>query len=200
MAGLKIDGGDLVVSGSMLMTGSAAIVGSLTVDGQSVGSPIFTWTNTTYTQATAPGCDFAFEGFVIPGGTFGVGDIIEVRSMDLISGSNGFTYTNIGINQQSTVTTGSARPGGFNTIAQAQPGGDGKVYYQKTLWITSGGTQIWTPGEANEGATTSVAGYSDPIETYNWDWTLDQFIFYGACIDNSAGTLQNSGGVLRKLN
>mgnify|MGYP003970366295 FL=1 len=205
MAGLKIDGGDLVVSGSMLMTGSAAIVGSLTVNGTSIpsggaSSPIYSWTNTTYTQATAPGCDFAFEGFVIPGGTFAVGDILEVRSMDLVSGSNGSTYTNIGINQQSTVGTGSARPSGFGTIAQAQPGGDGKIYYQKTLYITSGGTQVWQPGNANEGATAAVAGYNDPIETYSWDWTLDQFVFYGACIDNSAGTLQNAGGVLRKIN
>ena len=206
MAGLKIEGGDLVVSGSMLMTGSAAIVGSLTVNGTSIpsgggsSSPIFNWTNTTYTQATAPGCDFAFEGFVIPGGTFAVGDILEVRSMDLVSGSNGSTYTNIGIKQQSIVGTGSARPSGFEVIAQAQPAGDVKVYYQKTLYITSAGTQIWTPGDANEGGYPSTAGYNDPIEVKSWDWTLDQFVFYGACIDNSAGTLQNSGGYLKKIN
>ena len=199
MAGLKIDGGDLVVSGSMLMTGSAAIVGSLTVDGQSVGSPTFTWTNTTYTQATAPGCDFAFEGFVIPGGTFGVGDILEVRTMDQITNTSGFTYTNLAIVQQSTNTSGSGYPAGFDAIAQVQTSGNGKAYYQKTLYINATTTAVWTPGNANEGSVESVAG-GDPIEEWSIDWSLDQFIFYGACIDNAGATLENFGGVVRKLN
>jgi hypothetical protein len=198
MAGLKIDGGDLVVSGSMLMTGSAAIVGSLTVDGQSVGSPTFTWTSGSYTQATT-GCDDVFRGVVIPGGTFGVGDFIEVRTMDQITGTSGWTYVNLAIVQQSTNTSGSSYPAGYDAISQVQTTGNGKAYYQKTLFINASTTAIWTPGNANESAYESLAG-GDPVEEWSIDWSLDQFIFYGACIDNAGATLENYGGVVRKLN
>ena len=201
------DGKKLAMSGSIELASSTGSVGQ--VIGVDAGgkakwedayapTPTFTWASGSYTQATTL-CDGVFRGVVIPGGTFGVGDIIEVRTMDQITNTSGFTYTNLAIVQQSTNTSGSGYPAGYDAIAQVQTPSNGKAYYQKTLYINATTTAVWTPGNANEGFVESLQG-GDPIEKWSIDWSLDQFIFYGACIDNAGATLENFGGVVRKLN
>ena len=209
MAGLLIDSGSLVVSGSMLMTGSAAIVGSLTVNGTSIpsgggGGGITSFQlsprTSSYTQATSPGCDTIFQTASIAGGTFVPGDIVEFRFMTEQTGGSGTTYitTNMTVGNHSP---GDAYPGGVSwQLAGSQSSNDGKVYFQKTLYINSATeTSVYTPGQSNETHANSVAG-GDPVETYSIDWTTAQTWWYGACIDNAGHLLKNYGGIIRKLN
>lgn len=207
MAGLIIDSGSLVVSGSMLMTGSAAIVGSLTVNGTSIpsgGGGITSFQleprTTSYTQATAPGCDYVFQTASIAGGTFVPGDILEFRFMTEQTGGSGTTYITTNM-FEGNVAPGDPYPSGTSfQLGGSQSSGNGKVYYQKTLYINSATeTSVYTPGNSTETYGVGVQG-GDPVETYAIDWTTAQTWWYGACIDNAGHTLKCYGGIIRKLN
>jgi len=153
---------------------------------------------TDYTQATAPGCDTIFQTASIAGGTYTVGDVVEVRAMDKKTSSSGTTYTAI-YQTPGNVTIGASYASG-NQIAGNQTSGDGAIYYQKTLHIISATeTAVWIVGNGNETYSSTTAG-GDPIEIYNIDWTQDQTIWYGACIDNAGTRLQSFGLLVRKLN
>ena len=209
MAGLLIDSGSLVVSGSMLMTGSAAIVGTLTVNGTSIpsgggGGGITSFQlsprTSSYTQATAPGCDYVFQTASIAGGTFVPGDILEFRFMTEQTGGSGTTYITTNM-YEGNVSPGDPYPSGNSfQLGGSQSSGNGKVYFQKTLYINSATeTAVYTPGNSNETYNLGVGG-GDPVETYVIDWTVAQTWWYGACIDNAGHTLENFGGIIRKLN
>jgi hypothetical protein len=208
MAGLIIDSGSLVVSGSMLMTGSAAIVGSLTVNGTSIpsgGGGITSFQleprTTSYTQATAPGCDYVFQTASIAGGTFVPGDILEFRFMIEQTAGSGTTYvtTNMTLGDHSP---GDPYPGiaASYQLGGSQSSGNGKAFLSKTLYINSATeTAVWTPGNSCDTFNNGISG-GDPVEVYNIDWTSTQTWWYGACIDNAGHTLKNYGGIIRKLN
>ena len=208
MAGLIIDSGSLVVSGSMLMTGSAAIVGSLTVNGTSIpsggGGGITSFQlsprTSSFTQATAPGCDYVFQTASIAGGTFVPGDILEFRFMTEQTGGSGTTYITTNM-FEGNVAPGDPYPSGTSfQLGGSQSSGNGKVYYQKTLYINSATeTSVYTPGNSTETYGVGVQG-GDPVETYSIDWTTAQTWWYGACIDNAGHTLKCYGGIIRKLN
>ena len=161
------------------------------------GTPTFQADGFSYTQATAPGCDYVFSVALIPGGTFAAGDVLEFRILDTKASSAGTTYITVAITS-GTVSAGTAYPGTYSQIAGNQSSGDGKLYYQKTLFIQSAtSTTVFAQGNANE---TSTEGFSGPTnDTYNIDWTQDQTVWYGACIDNAGTTLTNHGWLFRKI-
>ena len=182
-------------------TGSSAQVLTSNANGGiqwgTAGSPTFQADGFSYTQATAPGCDYVFSVALIPGGTFTVGDFVEFRSLDTKAGSSGTTYITVAITP-GTVSAGTAYPGTYSQIAGNQSSGDGKLYYQKTLFIQSAtSTTVFAQSNANETSTESFSGPTN--DTYNIDWTSDQTIWYGACIDNAGTTLTNHGWLVRKL-
>ena len=153
-----------------------------------------------YTQATAPGCDYVFQTASIAGGTFVPGDVLEIRSMAEQLGGSGTTYITFNM-FEGNVSPGDPYPGGTSlALMQSQNSADGKLYFQKTLWIQSATrTAVWNTGNPNETAYSGVTG-GDPIEIEAIDWTQDQTFWYGACIDNAGHTLENFGGIIRKLN
>ena len=208
---LKItDGLDIAMSGSIELasnTGSAGQVIGVDSSGKAKwqnNNNSFSWTGTSYTQATAPGCDYVFAVTdVIPGGTFGPGDILEVRSMDQKAGSSGTTYTLIAAVNTGSLSAGVARPANFRGFSQNQESSDGKIYYQKTIYIdTAGSSSLWDEGNSTETYQNGVVG-GDPMTEYSpaqLNWANDVVVFYGACIDNAGTTLQNFGGTIRKIN
>ena len=208
---LKItDGLDIAMSGSIELannTGSAGQVIGVDSSGKAKwqnNNNSFSWTGTSYTQATAPGCDYVFAVTdVIPGGTFGPGDILEVRSMDQKAGSSGTTYTLIAAVNTGSLSAGVARPANFRGFSQNQESSDGKIYYQKTIYIdTAGSSSLWNEGNSTETFQNGVVG-GDPMTEYSpaeLNWANDVVVFYGACIDNAGTTLQNFGGTIRKIN
>jgi len=153
-----------------------------------------------YTQATAPGCDYVFQTASIAGGTFTVGDVLEIRMMTEQTGGSGTTYITTNM-FEGNVSPGDPYPSGTDfQLGGSQSSGNGKVYYQKTLWIQSATrTAVYTPGDSNETHALGVSG-GDPVEIRAIDWTQDQTWWYGACIDNAGHTLENFGGIIRKLN
>ena len=202
-------GNKLTMSGSIELasnTGSAGQVIGVDSSGKAKwqnNNNSFSWTGTSYTQATAPGCDYVFAVTdVIPGGTFGPGDILEVRSMDQKAGSSGTTYTLVAAVNTGSLSAGVPRPGAFRGFAQNQQSADGKIYYQKTIYIdTAGSSSLWTEGNSTETQNGVVGG--DPITQYapsQLNWANDVVVFYGACIDNAGTTLENFGGTIRKIN
>ena len=187
---------------SVKSTGSAAQVLTSNAQGGiqwgSVGTPSFQAAGFSYTQATAPGCDYVFSVALIPGGTFVPGDFVEFRSLDDKAGSSGTTYITVAITP-GTLAAGTPYPGIYKQIAGNQSGGDGKLFYQKTLFIQSAtSTTVFASSNGNETSTESFSGPGN--NTYNIDWTTDQTVWYGACIDNSGTTLTNHGWLVRKLN
>ena len=154
---------------------------------------------TSYTQATAPGCDFVFSVAQIPANTYTVGDVIELRSMNKISGSTGFVYQNFSISE-GTHSAGVAYIGNGHQLVGGETSAAATSYYiQKTLHIISATeTAVWIPVNTSETQSGPISG--DPIEVFSIDWTQPQTMWYGACIDNAGATLQNFGLLVRKLN
>lgn len=154
---------------------------------------------TSYTQATAPGCDYVFSVAQIPANTYTVGDVIELRSMNKISGSTGFVYQNFSISE-GTHSAGVAYIANGQQLVGGETNATATSYYiQKTLHIISATeTGVWIASNNAETQNGPIGG--DPIEVYNIDWTEPQTVWYGACIDNSGATLQNFGLLVRKLN
>ena len=175
-------------------TGAADFT-SATVTGISGGAPAFSTSKVSETQATSS-CDTIRASVLIPANTFGAGDILEVRSMESISGTTGWTYPELWI---STVGTVGSAPSGVN-VAQAHTSSDGKTYYQKTLYVQGATTDHWPTGEANDSYSGSQATGGDPIASSSIDWTVDQYLAVKVCIDNSGATWTNYGAVIRKIN
>ena len=208
---LKItDANKLTMSGSIELANSTGSVGQVIgVDaggkakwetaGGGGGTTAQNWQTTNYTQATAPGCDFVFATASIAGGTYAVGDKIEVRSMVSQTNGSGTSYLTWAHSTGNTpINVGY--PSGFKQLAGSQSGGNGLIYVQKTLYILSATeTAVWTPGNSNETYNVGVTG-GDPVEIYNIDWTVDSTIWYGACIDNAGHTVREFGGTVRKIN
>jgi len=207
-------GNKLTMSGSIELANSTGSVGQVigvdasgkakweTASGGGGGITSFQLSPATssYTQATAPGCDYVFQTASIAGGTFTVGDVLEIRMMTEQTGGSGTTYITTNM-FEGNVSPGDPYPSGTDfQLGGSQSSGNGKVYYQKTLWIQSATrTAVYTPGDSNETYTNGVSG-GDPVVIRAIDWTQDQTWWYGACIDNAGHTLENFGGIIRKLN
>ena len=211
---LKItDGNKLTMSGSIELASSTGSVGQVIgVDASgkakwetaSSGGGITSFqlqpATSSYTQATAPGCDYVFQTASIAGGTFVPGDVLEIRSMAQQTGGSGTTYITFNM-FEGNVSPGDPYPGGTSlALMQSQNSNDGKIFFQKTLWIQSATrTAVWNTGNSTETYGNGVQS-GDPIEIEAIDWTQDQTFWYGACIDNAGHTLENFGGIIRKLN
>ena len=190
-----------IIAGTNVTISPVSGLGNVTINssGGGGGTVAQQWLPTDYTQATAPGCDYVFATASIAAGTYAVGDMVEVRSMGAKTLSSGTTYITMAVSPGS-ITPGTGYPGSYKQIAGDQTGGNGTLYYQKTLYINSSTeTRVWPQGATNESYFNGVAG-GNPHETHNIDWTIDQTIWYGACIDNAGTRLENFGGTVRKLN
>jgi len=170
-----------------------------TVTGISAGGAAFSTSKVSETQATSS-CDTIRSSVLIPANTFGAGDILEVRSLEEISGTTGWTYPELWI---STVGTVGSAPSGVN-VSQGHTSSNGKAYYQKTIFINSdSGTnniEHWPGAEANESYSANQVGGGDPVAAQTVDWTVDQYLTVKVCIDNSGATWTNYGAVIRKIN
>ena len=83
--------------------------------------------------------------------------------------------------------------------AGIQSSSNGKLYYQKTMYIGATGTAVWNYSQPNDSYGNLPEG-GDPIETQAIDWTVDQYFYFQAFNDSATGTVQNYGTVLRKIN
>jgi len=170
-----------------------------TVTGISAGGAVFSTSKVSENQATSS-CDTIRSSVLIPANTFTAGDILEVRSLESISDTTGWTYPELWI---STVGTVGSGPSGVN-VGQGHSPSNGKTYYQKTIFVNaaSGTNNIehWPTGIANEGADPQQTTGGDPVVAQTVDWTIDQYLAVKVCIDNSGATWTNYGAIIRKIN
>jgi hypothetical protein len=149
--------------------------------------------------AGAPAADTVYAVTTIPANTFTIGDVLEFRSMEQRADLNNIIYESY-LFSDTAQTVGQTTVAGTN-VQQAglQDSLNGKLYYQKTLYIGATGTAVWNYGRPNESFESGTVG-GDPIEIQAIDWTVDQYFYFQAWNDNTTGTIQNYGTVLRKLN
>lgn len=152
-----------------------------------------------FTVPNSAPSDICYAVVTIPANTFANGDILEFRSLEKRDGLNNTCYESYWFSDTAQ-TVGSATVSGTNyQQAGIQTADNGAVYYQKTLWIDATDTTVYPYGAANETAVEVVKG-GDPVESQAVDWTVTQYFYYQGYADNTAGTVENYGTILRKLN
>lgn len=175
--------------------------GTLQVDSTPVGGILaFSTSRVSETQATSV-CDAIRSSVLIPANTFGAGDILQVDSVQTLSGSNGTTYAELWISPVGTV---GSFPTGEN-FAQIHTTSDGTGKFNKTLYINAasgtGGTEFIENGINNEAGLPPTAMQSASVVVAGTiDWTVDQYLVTKVCIDNTGATWTNYGAVIRKIN
>lgn len=152
-----------------------------------------------FTVPANAGSDICYAVVTIPANTFGNGDILEFRSMEKRDSLNNTVYESYWFSETAQTVGSAVQSGTSSQQAGIQTADNGSVYYQKTLWISSAGTSVYPYGAANETSEAVVQG-GDPVETQSIDWTVTQYFYYQAWSDTTAGTVQNFGTILRKLN
>ena len=169
--------------------------GSLQVDGGTTFTlPSFV------TTVGADANDKCYTVVTIPANTYKDGDVVEFRSMVKRDGLTGTAYEGWYISEQSqTIGQNVITSATAMQIAGQQASNNGSLFYQKTMWLTTGNMTTWPYGVANETYSQGVAG-GDPIETQTVDWTVTQYVYGQVYQDSTTGTLSNSGAVLRKIN
>ena len=146
-----------------------------------------------------PATDTVYAVTTIPANTFTIGDVLEFRSMEQRAALDNICYESYFFSD--TAQTVGSPPAGGTTFQQAgiQSSSNGKLYYQKTLYIGATGTAVWNYGQPNDSYGNLVES-GDPIEAQAIDWTVDQYFYFQAFNDSATGTVQNYGTVLRKIN
>lgn len=181
-------------------TGTVDFTGSTVVGLPSSGGvTAFTTSYVSETQATSS-CDTVRRSVLIPANTFAAGDVLMLRSMQQISDTTGWTYSTIWISTNGTI---GAPQGGIG-LAQVQTPGNGKAFFEKTLFIqtadgTGNGTSVWAPTESVETWGNGTQG-GDAIVGEAINWTVDQYMTVTVCIDNAGATWTNFGACLTKIN
>ena len=135
--------------------------------------------------------DIVYETVTIPGGTYGVGDVINIQEIEYRDGLNNWGYSSIWISDQQQ-TVGNAPVSSANNFSLGQlqsPNQRYRIWYDKTLFITSSGTFVMPVQQPNQD--TSSGG--DPVEIYNINWANDQYFFFQLWNDSTAGSYQVSG-------
>lgn len=144
-----------------------------------------------WTLNTQASQDLVYETVTIPGGTYGVGDVINVQEIEYRDGLNNWGYSSLWISDTAQ-TVGQAPVSSANnfSIGQLQsPSSRYRIIYDKTLFITSAGTFVMPIQQSDQ---TSGSG-GDPVEIYNINWANDQHFFFQLWNDSTAGSYQVSG-------
>ncbi len=146
---------------------------------------------TPWSLSTTAANDIVYETLTIPGGTYGVGDVINVQEIEYRDGLNNWGYSSLWISDTQQ-TVGNAPVSSANNFSLGQlqsPNQRYRIWYDKTLFITSSGTFVMPVQQANQD--TSSGG--DPVEIYNINWANDQYFFFQLWNDSTAGSYQVSG-------
>ena len=174
--------------------------GELQIDSTPIGSATTFTLPSFVTTVGVNANDKCYTVVTIPANTYADGDVVEFRSMVKRDGLTGTAYEGWYISEQSqTIGQNVITSATAMQIAGQQSGNNGSLYYQKTMWLTTGNMTTWPYGVANETYSQQVAG-GDPIETQTVDWTVTQYVYGQIYQDSTTGTLSNSGAVLRKIN
>ena len=169
-------------------TGGADFTGA-TVTGLPGGGTNFVGTG--WTLSTQSAADLVREVIYIPGGTYGVGDVLSVQGIEYRDGLNNWGYSSIWISDTAQ-TVGLAPAGGANNFSLAQyqsPSSRSRVIYNKTLFITSSGTFCMPVQQSTQNS----GDGGDQVEIYNINWANDQYFFHQFYNDSTTGSIQTSG-------
>jgi hypothetical protein len=173
--------------------------GELQIDSTPIGSAT-TFNTSPYVISAVASSDICYSVVTIPADTYADGDVVEFRSMVKRDSLNGTAYEGWYISEQAQIVgTAIVTSGTAKQICGEQSAGNGSLFYQKTLWLTTGNMTTWPYGIANETSNIGVVG-GDPIETQTIDWTTTQYLYSQVWQDSTTGTLSNYGGLLRKIN
>ena len=171
------------VSGTVDFTGS-------TVSGLPGGGGT-NFVGTPFTLSSQASSDLVYETVTIPGGTYGVGDVINVQEIEYRDGLNNWAYSSIWFSDTAQ-TVGQAPAGGANnfSIGQLQsPSSRYRIIYNKTMFITSQGTFVMPTQQSNQD---SGSG-GDPVEIFNINWANNVYMFFQLWNDSTAGSIKTSG-------
>ena len=144
-----------------------------------------------WTLSAQASSDLVYETVTIPGGTYGVGDVINVQEIEYRDGLNNWAYSSLWFSDTAQ-TVGQAPAGGANnfSIGQVQsPSARYRVIYDKTLFITSQGTFVMPTQQSNQ---VSASG-GDPVEIHNINWANNQYMFFQLWNDSTTGSIKGSG-------
>ena len=207
MKALDLQTASTTTAGGIIMTDAGSIErrlninasGELQIDSTLVGAPTV-FTLPAFTQTGLADSDYCYAVTLIPGGTFGNGDVLELRSLEQRDGLTATAYESYNFSTQSQ-TAGSPVNFTGTTFQQAgaQLPNNGPLYWQKTLYINASGTGVSNysyPNETYQQFTMS----GDPAAYQAVDWTVDQYFFYQLWQDSTTGSITNFGTVLRKIN
>ena len=170
----------------------------LAINGTAI-SPVVSFQGTPWTLSTVASSDLVYETFMIPGGTFTTGDVIELSTIEFRDNLNNWGYSSLWFSDTAQ-TVGQAPAGGANnfSIAQKQsPSARENIYYNKKMYIKSNGTMVMPIAGTND---VDAEQSGDPVETYNINWANDQYFFYQLWNDSTTGSYTTSGTFLKKLN
>ena len=146
-----------------------------------------------------PATDTVYAVTTIPANTFTIGDVLEFRSMEQRAALDNICYESYFFSDTAQTPGSPVASGTAFQQAGIQSSSNGKLYYQKTMYIGATGTAVWNYSQPNDSYGNLVES-GDPIETQAIDWTVDQYFYFQAFNDSATGTVQNYGTVLRKIN
>lgn len=179
------------VSGTVDFTGS-------TVSGLPAGGGGTNFRGTPWTLSTQASNDIVYEAVTIPGGTYSVGDVINVQEIEYRDGLNNWGYSSLWISDTAQ-TVGQAPAGGANNFSLAQlqsPNARYSNIYNKTLFITSTGTFVMPVQQQDQ----LPQSGGDPIEVHNINWANNQYLFFQLWNDSSTGSYNVSGVSITQRN
>jgi len=173
----------------------------LAINGTAIGGGggTVSFYGTPWTLNTQSSQDLVYETFTIPGGTFTVGDVIEISTIEFRDGLNNWGYSSLWISDTAQ-TVGNAPVSSANNFSLAQkqsPSARENIYYNKKMFIKSNGTMVMPINATND---VDGGQSGDPTETYNINWANDQYFFYQLWNDSTSGSYTTSGTLLKKLN
>ena len=170
-------------------TGTVDFTGS-TVQGLPAGGGT-NFVGANWSLSTQASQDLVYETLTIPGGTYGVGDVINVQEIEYRDGLNNWGYSSLWLSDQAQ-TVGQAPVTSVNNFSLGQlqsPSARYRIIYDKTLFITSAGTFVMPVQQANQESSSG----GDPVEIYNINWANDQHFFFQLWNDSTTGSYQVSG-------
>jgi hypothetical protein len=196
------DGNGNATNSEMSNTATNFVSGTVDFTGSTVsGLPGGGGTNfvgSYWTLNTQASSDIVYETVTIPGGTYSVGDVINLQEIEYRDNLNNWGYSSLWISDTAQ-TVGQAPAGGANnfSIAQVQsPSSRYRIIYDKTLFITSAGTFVMPTQQSDQNSGTG----GDPVEIFNINWANDQYFFFQLWNDSTTGTYQVSGVSITQRN
>lgn len=144
-----------------------------------------------WTLSSQASQDIVYETVTIPGGTYGVGDVISLQEIEYRDGLNNWGYSSWWISDTAQ-TVGQSPAGGANNFSLAQLQSPDTRYsniYNKTLFITSAGTYVMPVQQQSQ----APQGGGDPTEIFAINWANDQHFFFQLWNDSTTGSYSVSG-------